>query len=211
MSEGFPLYHAETQHAWHHRTSPELADCARQGAIGVLPVYTFSRHEPDWPLDTEEWIGGQVLKESLTITDAHDGSFCSTFLVLPPLRHCPAQEVGQCFTVDLNTGGRLLEDLLRSVSHSGFNRVIVIHVNPQIADWLDCVLRDVRLSTGLDLYRIGLDGMGLDVRDASVRSRLDSCCRDGDLNPLIETAGTRLHSLLRQIERHRFPKLGGSE
>lgn len=207
MSEGFPLYHAETRQAWHHRTSPELADCARKGAIGLLPVYTFSRHDPDWPLDAEEWIGGQVMKKALTSDSSQSNS---RFLVLPPLRHCPAQAAGQCFALDLTSGSRLLEDLLGSVSLSGFSRVVVLHVHPLLADWLDCVLRDVRLSTDLDLYRIGLDGTGLDLRDTSTRSQLDCCFTQGGVNQLIETAGTRLHSLLGQIERHRFPTPGGA-
>lgn len=207
MSDGYPLYHAETADAWHHRTSPELSDCARQGSIGLLPVYTFRRHEPDWPLDAEEWIGGQVLKQALASSHSQ---IAPPFLVLPPLRHCPAQEVGQCFTVDLATGSRLLEEVLRSVSLSGFTRVVLLHVHPLLADWLDCVLRDVRLQTGLDLYRIGMDGIGVDVRDAFARRQLACCFGDGEYTSLVETAGTRLHALLGQIERHRFPNLGGA-
>ncbi|MCC5850559.1 MAG: creatininase family protein [Verrucomicrobia bacterium] len=211
MSEGYPLFHAETAHAWHHRTSPELAKCARSGALVLLPVYTFTRHKPEWPLDAEEWMGGRVLRQALDTDEAEAGPEDSRFLVLPPLRHCPAQDAGQAFALDLITGSRLLEDLLRSVSQSGFKRVVLLHAHPLLADWLDCVLRDVRLETGLDLYRIGLDGLGLDFLDIATLTQLTACLAEGDeeVNPLVKSAGTHLLSLLHQIERHRFPQFWG--
>ncbi len=208
MPEGFPLYHAETAHAWHRRTSPELGACARAGAMVLLPVYTFCRHDPEWPLDAEEWIGGQVLRQALEIGSAETGRGHARFLVLPPLRHCPAQAQDQVFALDLITGSRLLENLLHAVSESGFKRIVLLHVHPHLADWLDCVLRDVRLETGLDLYRIGMDGLGLDLTDAALRAQV-SCVVDAEetCSP-IQIAGGRLDALLGQIERHRFPNHG---
>ncbi|MGA0333610.1 MAG: hypothetical protein ACO3NW_06610, partial [Kiritimatiellia bacterium] len=155
----FPLYAGESLNAWHRRTSPEFPGLAQQGFLPLLPVTCFRRWTEAGPLDAEERILGSLLRNAEA-------------LILPPLRHCPRQDPEQAFTVPVSVGWDLLTDLLRSVQAGGFRKCVLLHAHPLLADWLDCGLRDLRIETGMGLYRISLEGLGCDLRQPEVREAL---------------------------------------
>lgn len=126
-----------------------MAELAKQNALPILPVYTLAARGPDIPLDAEERRAAPVLAQALALV-----SGLAQFPVLPPLRHVPAQAPEQVFTLPALEAWKVLEDLISSVAQSGFKRMLVVHANPLLADWLDCGLRDAYLATGLRLYRI---------------------------------------------------------
>jgi len=145
----YPLFPAQPDTAWHRFRQSELADLAECNALPILPVYTLAARSPDTPFDAEERQASPILNEALNLL-----SEAKHFPVLPPLRHVPPQEPEQVFTLPALEAWKLLEDLIASVAQSGFKRMLVVHANPLLADWLDCGLRDARIATGLDLYRI---------------------------------------------------------
>lgn len=145
----YPLFPFQPPGAWHRLRQQDIAELAQRNALPILPVYTLVERGPDTPLDAEEQQAAALLHDALRPLDPEEA--CP---VLPPLRHVPAQEKGQAFTLSAEAAWTLLGDLIESVAHSGFQRLLVFHANPLLADWLDCGLRDARIATGLRLYRI---------------------------------------------------------
>lgn len=145
----YPLFPHQPCRVWHRHRQQDIAELAAQNALPILPVYTLIERGPDIPLDAEEQHAGAMLCGALAMLDRE-----RHFPVLPPLRHLPAQEPGQVFTLSAEAAWSLLEELLSSVAQSGFRRLLVFHANPLLSDGLDCGLRDARIATGLTLYRI---------------------------------------------------------
>lgn len=165
----YPLFPFQPAGAWHRYRQQDLAELARQNALPILPVYTPVEHSPDLPPDREEQEFAPCLKQAVSATppDMH-------FPVLPPLRHLPAQEPGQLFTLPATEAWRILDELVASVAASGFRRMLVFHANPLLSNWLDCGLRDARIATGLTLYRICLENSADDLAGLLRAVYLDS-------------------------------------
>ena len=180
---GYPLFCAEPSSAWHLYPQQSIAAWTQQNALPILPVYSLTERTPESPLDLEEQLAGPLLKAAL---QQLPGSY--RFPVLPPLRHLPAQWPGQCFTLPAQEAWRVVEDLIASVAQSGFKRLLILHAHPLLADWLDCVLRDARIATGLSLYRISLEAAGLTPEPSA---------SSADVNP-----ADRLAHLLTEVYHH---------
>jgi len=146
-----PLFPAQPLSVWHRYRQQDLATLARKNALPVLPVYTLIERGPDTPPDAEEQQAAPVLRDALARLPDD-----MLFPVLPPLRHLPAQEPGQLFTLPASDAWRILEELIGSVARTGFTRLLILHPNPLLADGLDCGLRDARIATGLTLYRLAM-------------------------------------------------------
>lgn len=158
----YPLFCAEPPSAWHLYCQQDIAAWAQQNALPILPVYALTEHNPQSPIDLEEQQSAPILKDALEQLPE-----CYRFPVLPPLRHLPAQWPGQCFTLPAQEAWKILEDLIASVAQSGFKRLLILHAHPLLADWLDCVLRDARIATGLSLYRINLEAAGVTLKTST--------------------------------------------
>jgi hypothetical protein len=183
------LYHGQNASAWHLHTSDDIRLRAEAGAIPILPVASFCRRGDDEPLDAEESLLGTLLL-NLQGKD---------YLILPPLRYCPLQDPRQLFTTSSVTAWSLLSETLHSIHTSGFQKCILFHGHPLLADWLDCGLRDHRLKTGMGLYRMSLESTGVDIEDASTRASFTN------EHPLYETAFRTLSHLLEQIAKQPLP------
>jgi len=146
---------------WHHQRAADFPALAQAGYLPLLPVYGLVRRSGGLPLHWEEQQAEAFLTQALTGLPAAE-----KLLRLPPFRHVPAQQRGACFCVPLTLGWQWIAEVIQGVAASGFRHVLVVHANPLLADWLDTVLRDARVATGIQPLRLGLDGVGLQL-DAS--------------------------------------------
>lgn len=188
-----PLFHGQPASAWHVQTHPDLHALAKTGATPILLVSSLCRWQESWPLDAEEILLGHLLAET-------------PFPVLPPFRHCPRQDPRQTFTVSSSIGWNALEDVLRSVHANGFKKCVILHGHPLLADWLDCGLRDLRIETGMGLYRMSLESLGLSLEEPGQRSDLDLLISQTNPSlPLLDEAREKLSQLLAKVAEHPPP------
>jgi len=151
-----PLFPGETEHAWHRYGTQAFPPLAEEGTLCLIPVAAYKEYKEDLPLDTEERLCGEILNRSLS----KPGCDLSC-VVMPPVRQVPLQAVDQVFTIGMETASELVEAQLASAVRSGFTRFCFLHVGEELTDWLDGLGRDVRVTTGARVYRIGLHLLGL--------------------------------------------------
>ena len=154
--------HPET--AWAHLTTTDFpVASARPGALAILPVHGLADHGFGLPLDAEEAVGSTLLATAV----AEAASAC-TPCVLPPLRFGPAPAPQSTwFGLAPEHAHEILHDLARGVAFAGFTKLLVFSTSPWHREWLDAAARDIRVETGLTVYRIHLGSLGLDFHPAA--------------------------------------------
>jgi Uncharacterized protein, putative amidase len=152
--------------SWAHLPTTDFpAVAARPGALAVLPVHGFADHGMGLPLDIEEVVAGGVL--SAAAAEAADT--CAPCL-LPPLRFGPAP-YPSCtwFGLGLDDARELVLEIARGVRFAGFDRLLILSTSPWHREWLDATGCDIRVETGLVVYRVHLGSLGLDFHPAAPR------------------------------------------
>lgn len=155
-------FHPET--SWAHLATTDFpASAARPGALAVLPVHGFGDHGLGLGIDVEEVLASQVLTEAC----AEAVATCAP-CVLPPLRFGPAPyPASSWFGVTTESGRDAIKEIARGVRFAGFSRLLIVSTNPWHREWLDGVAVDVRIETGLTVYRIHLGSLGLEFHPGS--------------------------------------------
>jgi len=151
--------------SWAHLTTTDFPACAsRAGALAVLPVHGLADHGLGLSLDAEEALASAVL----TGACAAAALLCAP-CVLPPLRFGPAPHPASTwFGVSLDLADDILLELARSVRFAGFERLLLLSTSPWHKEWLDNAAVDIRIATGLTVYRIHLGALGLDFHPAAL-------------------------------------------
>jgi creatinine amidohydrolase len=154
--------HPET--AWAHLATTDFASAAaRPGAIAILPVHGLADHGLGLPLDAEETVGSTLLAEAV----GEAAGACAP-CVLPPLRFgCLGEPRSTWFNLPAEDARDLVLELARGVAFAGFSKLLVFSTSPWQREWLDAAARDVRVETGLVVYRIHLGSLGLDFHPAA--------------------------------------------
>lgn len=155
-------FHPET--SWAHLATTDFpASAARPGALAVLPVHGFGDHGLGLGIDVEEVLASHVLTEAC----AEAVATCAP-CVLPPLRFGPAPyPASSWFGVPTDAGREAVREIARGVRFAGFSRLLIVSSSPWHREWLDGVAVDVRIETGLTVYRIHLGSLGLEFHPAS--------------------------------------------
>ena len=65
----------------------------------------------------------------------------------------------------------LLAELLASVSASGFRKAVLYNSSPWNEELIAAVARDNRIALGLQIFRVSLSGLGLDLHPTRSQSR----------------------------------------
>ncbi len=161
------LARAHPDCSWAHLTTTDFpAAAARPGAIAVLPVSGHADHGMGLPVDAEEAVLADLLAEAC----GHALATCAP-CVLPPLRFGPSPHPASTwFGIDAETGRDLVLELARGVRFSGFAKLLIVSSSPWHREWLDAAARDIRVETGLVVYRIHLASLGVDFHPASSAS-----------------------------------------
>ena len=117
-------------------------------------------------MDLEETVLLSVLQEaSKTRPEA------LRILVTPPVRFVLGPDPGCAFAVDPPTAHALLAEVLGSISVSGFRRVVLYNSSPWNEEFIAAAARDNRIALGLQIFRISLSGLGLDLHPSRSTTR----------------------------------------
>jgi hypothetical protein len=117
-------------------------------------------------MDSEETVLLSVLREASQQRPSN-----LPLLVLPPVRFVLGPDAGCAFAVDPPLAHGLLAELLASVSASGFRKVVLYNSSPWNEELIATVARDNRIALGLQIFRVSLSGLGLDLHPTRSQSR----------------------------------------
>ena len=154
--------HPETSWA-HLATTDFTARATHPGALAVLPVHGYADHGMGLSLDAEEAVASRVLTEA-----CEKAALTCAPCVLPPLRFGPAPyPTCTWFGLPLDTAHAVVREITKGVRFAGFARLLLLSSSPWHKEWLDAVAVDIRVETGLTVYRIHLGSLGLDFHPAA--------------------------------------------
>ena len=92
-------------------------------------------------------------------------------LVTPPLSFVLGPDAGCAFAVEPPVAHALLAEFAASIAASGFRRVVFLHASPWNEELIAAAARDLRIAHGLQIFRISLSGLGLDLHPMRSPSR----------------------------------------
>lgn len=157
--------------AWAHLTTTDFAAAAaRPGALAILPVYGLGDHGMGLPLDAQEAVASVLLADACAEIQASASASCAP-CVLPPLRFGPAPHPSSSwFGVSVDTGRDTVVELAQGIRFAGYTKLLILSTSPWHREWLDAAGRDVRVETGLTVFRIHLASLGVDFHPAAAHS-----------------------------------------
>jgi len=179
------LANADKLTSWCHHTWNDFASLPEKSRyLAVLPIHGFSDHGMGLPLDIEEVVGSEILRQTAVSTAAQIG-----LRILPPLRFGLAPLPGSFFGLDPETAHEVLAEIASSVQAAGFRKLVFFSTSPWNEEWIDAASRDTRVALGLQTFVINLSGLGLDFHPAgqgreklqAAGARLLSCSPEKDL------------------------------
>ncbi len=154
-----PLCIADDTTFWPWHRWPEFSRWpAPEKTVVVIPLAGTADWGLGHPLDAEETVLLHVLRAASRARPAD-----LPLLVIPPLRFVLGPDPGCAFPLDPPTAHTLLADVLGSVAVSGFRKVVLYNASPWNEEFIAAVARDNRIALGLQIFRISLSGLGLDL------------------------------------------------
>lgn len=124
-------------------TWPEVNDAIAAGRIPLVPVGAIEQHGPHLPLKIDRW-------ESTSIADEAAKRSPDRLLVMPPVPYGYATHVMDfrgTITVHHETFIRYVVDILKSLAHHGFRRIVVLNGHGSNQNPLELAVRRVMLET----------------------------------------------------------------
>jgi creatinine amidohydrolase len=167
--------------AWAHLPTTAFADIARRpGALALLPVHGHADHGLGLPLDAEEQLAAPLLAAATATTAtaatataivAAAATATASVCVLPPFRFGPAPYPCCFFGIDPDTARDALLELADGVRRAGFEKLLLFSTCPWHREWLNAAALDIRVETGLRVYRLHLSALDLDFHPAAPETR----------------------------------------
>ena len=154
-----PLCLADDATFWPWRRWPEFARWPqREKTIVVVPLAGTADWGLGHPLDAEETVLMSVLRAASLSRPAD-----LPLLVVPPLRFVMGSDPGCAFAVDAPTAHAFVAEVLGTIAASGFRKVVLFNSSPWNEELIAAAARDNRIALGLQVFRISLTGLGLDL------------------------------------------------
>ncbi|ULL14592.1 creatininase family protein [Paenibacillus sp. H1-7] len=150
--------------AWDERFFPRLSkleveSMPKRDALLVLPVGAVEQHGPHMPVFTDTLIAEAFLTRAFE--ELPDDA---NIWLLPPLPYGKSTEhLGHPGTITLSatTLMSVLLDIARSVRQSGFNKLLLLNTHGGNTDLLNMMAREIRIDTGLAVFRLDSGSLGL--------------------------------------------------
>jgi creatinine amidohydrolase/Fe(II)-dependent formamide hydrolase-like protein len=162
-----PLCVADDATFWPWRRWPEFSRWADPAnTVVVVPLAGTAEWGLGHPLDAEETVLMNVLRAASLQCPA-----TLPLLVVPPLRFVLGPAPGCAFTLEPPVAQGYLADVLGSIHVSGFRRVVLYNSSPWNEELIAAAARDNRIALGLQIFRISLSGLGLDLHPTRSTSR----------------------------------------
>ena len=154
-----PLCIADDATFWPWRRWPEFSRWPDpEKTVVVVPLAGTADWGLGHPLDAEETALMSILRAASRSRPAS-----LPLLVTPPLRFVLGPDAGCAFAVDAPLAHSFLSDVLGSIADSGFKKIVLYNSSPWNEELIAAAARDNRIALGLQIFRISLSGLGLDL------------------------------------------------
>jgi creatinine amidohydrolase len=162
-----PLCVADDATFWPWHRWPEFSrwpDPA--GTVVVLPLAGMADWGLGHPLDAEETVLLHVLRAASGLRPPG-----LPLLVVPPLRFVLGPDPGCAFPVEPPVAHALIAEVAASIAAVGFRKVVFYNSSPWNEELIGAAARDLRIAHGLQIFRISLSGLGLDLHPVRSKDR----------------------------------------
>ena len=153
--------------AWQERflprlTTTQIEELPKEQSLVILPVGAVEQHGPHLPVFTDTLLAETVLEEA-----CHHLPEESPIWLLPVLPYGKSNEHSGrpgTFSLSSSTLQAVIMDLAKSVEASGFKRLLIFTTHGGNNDLLNLMAREVRLETGLIVFRLNIGGLEMDAK-----------------------------------------------
>ncbi len=154
-----PLCVADDATFWPWRRWPEFSRWKNPaGTVVVVPLAGTADWGLGHALDAEETVLMHVLRAASRARPA-----TLPLLVVPPLRFVLGPGAGCAFAVAPPVAHAFVSEVLGSIAGSGFLKIVLYNSSPWNEEFIAAAARDNRIALGLQVFRISLSGLGLDL------------------------------------------------
>jgi creatinine amidohydrolase len=145
---------------WGYYTGPEIAAIAKSdpNATAVLSVGAVEQHGPHLPVITDSLVGPEIIGAALARLPDE-----AIVLGLPPTvygKSVEHEEWPGTITYSGDTLRAVMMDIAKSVARSGFSKLVLIGSHGGNNGIIDDYFRDLKMATGLRVFKIHLGGIG---------------------------------------------------
>jgi creatinine amidohydrolase/Fe(II)-dependent formamide hydrolase-like protein len=145
---------------WGYYTGPEIAEIGKSdpNATAVLSVGAVEQHGPHLPVITDSLVGPEILGAALARLPED-----AMVLGLPPTvygKSVEHQEWPGTITYSGDTLRAVMMDIAKSVARSGFSKLVLLGSHGGNNGIIDDYFRDLRMATGLRVFKIHLGSIG---------------------------------------------------
>lgn len=133
-------------------TTLEIENMPKEDVLIILPVGAIEQHGPHMPVYTDTLIGEVMLHEAFE----HLPEDAPIWLI-PSFSYGKSTEHLECpgtITLSAQTMMMVLQDIAASLARSGFKKLLLFNTHGGNADLLGMMAREIRISTGLSVYRL---------------------------------------------------------
>lgn len=156
-------FHRYTGKAWDRHFFPrlsklEVAKLSKDDALVVLPVGAVEQHGPHMPVFTDT-----LISEVLLTTAFEQLPEDANIWLLPPIPYGKSTEhLGHPGTITLSatTLMAVVMDIAKSLSVSGFQKMVLVNTHGGNTDLLNMMGREIRIETGMAVFRLDPGGLG---------------------------------------------------
>ncbi|MEW9698227.1 creatininase family protein [Paenibacillus sp. SI8] len=136
----------------------EVAQMPKKDALIVLPVGAIEQHGPHMPVFTDTLISEVMLTEAFEQLPDE-----ANIWLLPAIPYGKSTEhLGQPGTISLSatTLMAVVMDIAKSLRVSGFEKLVLVNTHGGNADLLSMMAREIRIETGMAVFRLDPGGLG---------------------------------------------------
>ncbi|TVY07239.1 creatininase family protein [Paenibacillus cremeus] len=196
--------------AWDKRFFPrlsklEVAQLPKEGALLVLPVGAVEQHGPHMPVFTDTLIAEAFLTYAFEELPEE-----ANIWLLPPLPYGKSTEhLGHSGTITLSaqTLMQLLLDIARSVRRSGFEKLVLLNTHGGNTDLLNMMAREIRIETGLAVFRLDPGSLGLgEGLISDIEKKVGIHAGDSETSIVLAAKENWVHPELAPTELPYFPE-----
>jgi creatinine amidohydrolase len=166
-----PLCIADDATFWPWRTWTDFARLTppeKAATTVIVPVCGLADWGLGHALDAEEIVLTHLLQAAIV---QRPSGFSP--LVVPPLRFVLGPDPACAFAVDPPTAHACLREVVCSIHAAGFRRLLFINSSPWNEELCAAASRDLRIELGVQIFRINLGMIDLDLHPTRSKTRRD--------------------------------------
>lgn len=136
---------------WEDLTSQEIGGLDKTKSLAIIPLAAIEQHGAHLPVGTDAIILQTLVDKMITNIEIEDYNFVFT----PLLQFGKSNEhMGFPGTITFSTTTyySLLYDIAKSISISGFKRIMLLNSHGGNTDMLNMISRDLRIEFGIEVF-----------------------------------------------------------